>query len=708
MTLAEQGAVEGDAQPTEAPRVLVVDDDPLMRALAADVLRDGGHSVAEAADAAAARTILSRERVDLVVLDVLMPTTSGLELCAWLRAWPPTEHVPVLVLTGLEHAEVVARAFDAGATDFLRKPFEPAILLHRVQFSLRAARSVQELAASEAALAEAQRIARMGSFVLDVERGVLSASAELARMLGRPDAPAELAWSAVLERVHPDDREAVAAAHGPSRPPRHEGELDLHFRLGSQAAPPTWVHELAVVADDAAGPLVRGTLQDVTTQRHREERAEYLATHDLATGLLNRSGILRHVEWRLAGGRPAGGRAAIVSVALQRFDELTGRLGAERADMLLREVAQRLRRSCVCEGINGGPSAAARTGPATFSLLFERLAGEEDAIACARALVGLFAPPLEFGEHAVHVDARAGVAVHPDDGASASALLRAADAALHHPGAEGSPVRRYEPGLGVEAEQRLRLERDLRAAIDRREIAVHFQPQVGPDGTVIAVEALARWEHPTQGAIPPADFIPVAEDSGLIHALGRQVLETALGHLAAWRRDGAAVRLAVNLSASQLAESDLVGLVARALDRHGLDGSALEIEVTEHVLLDEGWQVQRNLDGLAALGTSLALDDFGTGYSSLSYLARLPLDALKVDRTFVARLDQPATRSVVRSIIALAEGLGLRTIAEGVETPEQAEILREEGCDALQGYLIGRPGPADRLPPVLREALRPR
>ena len=694
------GVLPGDGAARRA-RILVVDDDPMARELVRDALVAAGHEVVEADRAQRARALLGSQHVDLAVVDVLLPSESGLALCAWVRRHHDAV-LPLLVLTGLDDDEALDEGLEAGASDVLTKPVEPGLLRQRVAVALAAGRTLRALAASERSLAEAERIAEHGSFELDPVQGRLALSASLREALGLDPKSRVLRWDEALQHVHEEDRALLRRAHEPLAHGTAASVLDLRFRLAAAGDGLRWVEERAHVVRDAPGaPRVRGVLRDVTAQHRQDSRGAFLASHDAVTGLLNRSGLLSRLEPLLSD--PAQQSVAVVVVALQQLDDLESRLGAERLDHLLREVARTLRQRRWFAGTSCRPTLVARVAPASFAVVHSGDPCAEQAMVCTRGLVGVLGAPLSVGSHEVRVQVRAGLAIHPEDGSAPGALLRAAETAAHKAEAASGHARRYAPSLASEEAQRLALERDLRGALSDDELQVHFEPQVDARGVVVAVEGLARWPHPSHGWIPPLRFVAAAEDAGLIAELGRRVLALGIAQIAAWRSEGLDLRLAVNVSPHELQEPRFVGSVAQELRRHDLDGSALEIELTEGAILEEGWLVAANLRGLAELGVTLALDDFGTGYSSLSRLAALPFSTLKIDRSFVAGLDRPELRAVVRSSVALARVLGLRSVAEGVETRDQARLLLDEGCDLLQGYLIRPASPASELAPRLRE-----
>ncbi|MDO8960403.1 MAG: bifunctional diguanylate cyclase/phosphodiesterase, partial [Rhodocyclaceae bacterium] len=340
-----------------------------------------------------------------------------------------------------------------------------------------------------------------------------------------------------------------------------------------------------------------------------------------------------------------------------------------------------------------------RLGGDEFVVVLAKLAAAGDALPVAGKLLDALAAPYAIGGRTLHSGASIGVAMFPADGADGATLLKHADAAMYHAKGQGrANIQFFDAAMGVRALARLELEADLRGALEAGQLGLHYQPQVAAaDGRIHGFEALLRWRHPVRGFVSPADFIPVAEESGLIEPIGAWVLDTACRQLAAWRAQGfTGLCMAVNLSARQLRTADLAHRVQAAIDRHGIPPGALEIEITESVAMDDPERGIARLNDLHRLGVTLAIDDFGTGYSSLAYLKLLPIHVLKIDRAFVRDVEtDPNDAAICAATVLLAHTLGLKVVAEGIETAAQRQTLGGQGCDYLQGYLFGRPAPAE-------------
>lgn len=371
---------------------------------------------------------------------------------------------------------------------------------------------------------------------------------------------------------------------------------------------------------------------------------------------------------------------------------------------MLKGVAQRLR-SCLREG-----DTVARLGGDEFMVVLPAIAHAEDAARVGQRILDALSVPFNFEGHELHIGVSIGIALYPNDGKSAEALLKNADIAMYRAKEQGrNNYQFYTPALNDMAFERLTLENSLRRALERREFVVHYQPQVSLNtGQIVGMEALVRWRHPELGLVAPMKFIPVAEETGLIVPIGEWVLQMACAQNKAWQEAGfPPLRVTVNLSARFFRRKDLMETVARILKETGLDPDYLELELTEGTTMENAEATIRTLHELKEMGVHLSIDDFGTGYSSLSYLKRFPLATLKIDRLFVQDITTSSDGAVITlAIIAMAHSLGLKVIAEGVETEEQLAFLRAHRCDEMQGYLFSRPIPAEAFTQLLREGRR--
>ncbi len=683
-------------------RIMVVDDNATVRRVLRERLERAGCTVVEAADGAEALRRVAAEAPDLVILDLDMPVMDGFETCRSLRELPGFDHLPVLVLTGRHDAESVRAAFEAGATDFNVKPPPLDLLPHRLRFLLRASRAMEELDRSRERLERTRRIARLGYWSWQGGEPVLHH--DLAELLGEGGVAA--GERRIARFLHPDDREEVRAAW---RGLVEEGRaFHLEHRLllpGGRVA----VVEQEGRASRAAGrTLLEGILRDVTEQRKADLEIRRLALQDRVTGLANQLRFEQVVDGWLA--RRPGEALAVLAVDFDLLGRINDALGQAHGDGFLRQCASRLA-ALSPSGRELGEDLARASGD-EFLVAVPGLDGETLREQVERRWMAALERPFVVGGREFVPRPRVGIAVAGEG--PASRLCRDAQAALRATRrGDGDRVGLHDPALYRRIRERIALESALRRAVERDEFEVWYQPQVRlGSGEVAGVEALVRWRRPGHGLVPPGVFIGVAEETGLVVALGERVLRRACADMRSWLRLGVqpGVPVAVNVSARQLRRGRFPRTVEAFLDAAGLAPGHLEIEVTESLFLGDDEAAVATLEELARLGCSIALDDFGTGYSSMSYLKRLPIDRLKLDRAFVADLPgDPSSAAIARAIIGMAHGLGLTVVAEGVETPEQRDFLADIGCDLAQGYLFARPMPEALLRSwlVAREAGRP-
>ncbi|MEO6665534.1 MAG: EAL domain-containing protein, partial [Nitrospiria bacterium] len=445
--------------------------------------------------------------------------------------------------------------------------------------------------------------------------------------------------------------------------------------------------------------LFIGIVRDITERKRAEERLDYLAHYDALTGLPNRA--LFHD--RLTQTTIAAGRhdrvVTVMFLDLDRFKTINDTLGHEAGDLVLRTVADRLT-ACVREG-----DTVSRLGGDEYAIILADMAQSQDAMGIAQKLLDRIREPVHVAGHELVICASIGITLYPADDSRIDNLLKNADTAMYRAKEQGrNTYQFYTADMNAEAVHRLTLETDLRRAIEHGEFLLHYQPQIDlKSSALIGMEALVRWRHPREGLVPPATFIPLAEDTGLIVPIGQWVMRTACAQNKAWQDAGLPkLRVSVNVSARQFRQKSFPETVAAILRETGLGPAYLELEVTESLMMDHVEAAIATLKDLHAMGIALSIDDFGTGYSSLSYLRRFPIDSIKIDRSFIGSLTDPSQTAIVTAMISLAHTLQLRVVAEGVETVGQADFLRDHGCDQGQGYLFSKPLAADGLVPLLR------
>ena len=581
--------------------------------------------------------------------------------------------------------------------------FEPLLLLPALAgaflFSVFAAllivardRVDRVIRESEARFQDISEVASDWIWECDREQRLTFVSGSCRRSLGR--APEELLGRALPALLQPDPIGtgaaadiAALAADGP-----FQGAV---FRCpGGDGQPRVLRLAGKVMRDDGTVLGYRGIATDITAEVAALEQARFLALHDGLTGLPNRALMAERLTAMLARCRRRGGGAAVLCLDLDGFKEINDTLGHAVGDRLLVQCAERLR-GCLRDS-----DSVARLGGDEFTILQDEVAGPADVECLCRRIVTVLAQPFDLEGRKARISVSIGVALVPEDGEDPVRLLQRADMALYR-AKNGGRNRHcfFEPGMDRQLQRRRQAESDLRRALGRGEFLIRYQPLIAcATGAVVGVEALVRWAHPVRGTLLPVEFLPLAEETGLINRLGEHILTTACRDAAQW--DG--ITVAVNVSATQFRQRDFAGTVAAALAATALPPHRLELEVTEGLLLHDDGAALAMLGELKALGVRITMDDFGTGYSSLAQLQRFPFDKIKIDRSFVRQLDaRPNTRGIVRAIIQLGQSLAVPICAEGVETPAQLHQLRDEGCEEAQGFLFAHPVAAAEVPELL-------
>jgi len=694
--------------PTKRGVVLVADDDPVMRMLMLEMLGQVGLDGIEAADGIEAVALFRQAAPDLVLLDVDMPRMDGFAACREIRQAEGGAGVPVIMVTGADDIEGVTSAYEAGATDFVSKPINWPILGHRVLYVLRASDAIVRLriadAHNRAVLAAIPdtffRLNREGVF-LDYEQGLASSAPfPLVPCVGkhvREVLPEPLADRLLEQMQEVLDQHRVRS---------------VDYELAADGAV---LHFEARLVTTGSGDVF-GLVRDISERKRTEEQIRRLAYCDSLTGIPNRQAFLETLERELHRARATDKKFAVLFMDLDAFKRINDTLGHNVGDLLLKLVSERLRETIRPGDLVTHTDQAhnlARLGGDEFTILIPDLEKVENALNVAHRIKDTMRRPFLIEGNEIFVTASIGISLFPEDGDDCNSLLKFADTAMYHAKNCGkNNAKLYSSALTTQIMSHVQLEVGLRRALQNEELYLLYQPQIDVrSADIVAVEALVRWRHPERGIVSPTEFIPLAEETGLIVPIGEWVLRTACNQARAWQRlTQRALRMAVNLSAKQFKDENLTHIVISALHDTGLEPRLLELELTEGTLMDDARATLATLDQLRRIGVYLSIDDFGTGYSSMNYLKRFDVRALKIDKSFICGLPQDSENAAItRAIIAMAHGLKMIVVAEGVETGEQVVLLEEYGCDMAQGFYFGRPAPAETITDrLLRQSATPR
>lgn len=700
--------------PPERFRLLVVEDDPRLRETMRDLVAGNGRDVLTCGTGREAVESLRRGQVDLVLLDLHLPDQSGLEVMRWIR--DSGLNAAVIVVSGDDRVDSAIVALRCGAHEFIRKPFEPAALVRSVDNALTARRLEFENGVMRACLEQSERLHRYLVdnspdliFTLDAGGRFGFVNDRFSTLLGY--SRDELAGTHFSTIVHENDLKHVEWTFRERRTGERAAknvEVKLKRRQAGGGSQDASSEATAVVsamgiyrAEPRQAPFSErflgtyGVARDITERKRAEQIIAFHAFHDTLTGLPNRALFLDRLRQAIAHARRYETRLAVIFVDLDRFKLVNDTYGHLKGDQLLQHTASRLRH-CL-----RGSDTLSRMGGDEFIALVSDLQSREDADAVAGKILHELREPFSLGSGDFRISVSVGIAIFPEDGVNENELIRNADAAMYQVKKSGkNGVAFFAPSMSASFSERLQLENDLQGAIERQEFELFFQPIHNVrTGSVERLEALIRWHHPVHGLLAPGRFIHIAEESGLVHALGDYVLESACTHLEGWRSQGfTELGVAVNLSPRDFDSAGLVERVADIVRRHALPPDALEVEITENVLIEDIDAVARKAAQLRSQGVRISIDDFGTRYSSLGYLQSLPISTIKIDQSFVRDLGlKNSSSSIVAAIIGIARELGLGLVAEGVEQPEHLESLRALGCDVMQGYFFSRPIPAAQV-----------
>lgn len=685
-------------------KLLLIEGDPadakVIQAALADV-RYGPFDVESVRQLSDAYERLGKEGIGAVLVDLFLPDSQGIETFNKLLLAAP--HVPILVLSGPGDEDIAMQALQRGAQDYLLKG---ELTSHSLSRALR--NMIERKAVEEALFIEKERaqvtLNSIGDAVLstDISGNVtyLNHAAESLTGWSREEAlrrPVAEVFQIIDGATRQPARNPMELAVQQNKTVGLTANCILIRPDGLECA----IEDSAAPIHDRRGQVTGAVIvfHDVTAARAMSFRMSHLAQHDSLTDLPNRLLLNDRLTRAIASARRNGNRLAVLFVDLDRFKDINDSLGHAIGDKLLQSVAERL----VARVRNS--DTVSRPGGDEFVVLLSELEHPEDAAVCAKKMLTALTAPHRIAQHDVHVTVSIGVSTYPEDGQDAETLVKSADTAMYQAKENGrNNYEFFRQDMNIRAVERQSLEGSLSRALERHEFVLHYQPKINLEkGAITGAEALIRWLHLDRGLIPPAQFVPIAEDTGLLLPIGQWVLHEACRQARAWLDAGLRpVPVAVNISAVEFRDKGFLEGVRAILKDTRLEPRYLELELTESVLMQHAESSASVLQALKTMGVQLAVDDFGTGYSSLSYLRRFPIDTLKVDRSFVRQITADADDAIIASaVISMGKSLKLRVVAEGVETREQLAFLQDQRCDEGQGYYFSRPVVAEQFAKLL-------
>jgi diguanylate cyclase (GGDEF)-like protein/PAS domain S-box-containing protein len=701
-------------------RVLVIEDDPNAFLLVSERLVQNKNPVFEITRSKHIQSGLERlgqGDIDVVLLDLMLPDSRGID--SFHTVYKGFPAIPIIILTSVDDDELAAKAISEGAQDYLTKGnFDRELLVrsicyaisrHKSQYQLQ--KYYQENELSRRTLQDKDQ--RFRSLVSNIPGAVYRYSLSTAMewqmefvsdviqdICGFPaNEFMERKILAYFEKILPQDLPVLQEAF--QKAVHEGGAFSVDYRIRHSNGDFRWVHDQGRAVRDSDGKVVcvDGVVSDTTERTQEKERFTRLLSYDALTNLPNRELFSDRLNQSIQQVRRKKETGAVLALDLDHFKRINDTLGHSIGDQLIKAVSARLLKTFY------DSDTVTRISGGTFVILLPRIARADDAENAANKILTAFKTPFHIGEHELYTSCSLGIALFPNDGETSDILIKNADAAMHIAKERGKDCfQLYSSSIANNSFERLVLENSLRRALDRNEFRLHYQPMLDlRTGKPVGVEALIRWQHPDLGFIPPMEFIPIAEETGLIHPIGEWVMKTACAQKRIWDQAGFKfLRLSVNLSARQFHYANLVDMIGGITKKSGVDPRDLDLELTESTIMDQLGDTIATLRKLKEMGARISIDDFGTGYSSLMYLKTFPIDIIKIDRSFVKDMTtDPDDKAITQAIISMAHSLKLAVVAEGVETQEQLGILKSQGCDIIQGYLFSKPISADEIPPLL-------
>ncbi len=700
-----------DRHNQKKPLALVVDDDVSLRLTMGAALAKANFDVIEAENGQMALSLFKSQKPNLILLDVVMPEMNGFEVCLAIRNLPGGKYPQILMVTGMDDTRSTARAFEAGANDFIAKPINWVMLGYRARYMLRAGQAFRELYISKSRLTKTQALAKLGNWEIDLASNAFSCSSEACSLLGLNPMDKPVTYNDFLAPVIANEQEMVKQTI--SNAVKTKKNFSLNYQVMHSSGTQKHILNQGEVFFSSSGvpEIMLGVVQDLSQLKRAEERIRFLAFYDGLTGLANRMLFLDRLDMEIKNATRHGQKFALLFLDLDQFKKINDTLGHHVGDLLLKNVAETLTKcirstdTATRRDKDESGSMIARLGGDEFTILLSNISHPENSAAIAKRILNGIQKSYNFEGHDVSVTTSIGISVFPADGTTSETLLKNADSAMYHAKNRGrNNYQFYMESLNRAAVERFSMERDLKKALERDEFVLYYQPQINlADRKIVGAEALIRWIHPKKGMIMPDKFIHIAEETDLIIDINKWVLQAASKQNHEWTKAGLnSIRVAVNLSGYKLARQNIIKSIKEALETVELDAKKLELEITENILMQDNEETLSIFQQIKDLNIRIALDDFGTGYSSLSYLTSFPVDTIKIDRSFVmGSTVQKENRVIIKAIIAMGHSLGKTIVAEGIETEEQFNLLKRYGCDEAQGYYFKPPVPENEFAKLL-------
>ncbi|MBF0371608.1 MAG: EAL domain-containing protein [Magnetococcales bacterium] len=673
----------------QKPLFFVVDDDAVTRLMLSRFLEKLGYATRNLEEGAQALAAFEEERPDMVLMDAKMPVMDGFEACTRMKEHPRGKQIPVIMITGLHDDESVDRAYKAGAADFITKPIHWAILRNRVKYLLKVIQGEREHHLAASVFASTTE----GIVVTDKGAIIQSVNPAFCKITGYTQEEAVGQGMNILKSGRHDDGFYEALWDSLRESNKWQGEIWNRRKNGEVY--PQWANISAIRGPDGETRNFVTVFSDLTSIRESQENLLYITGHDTLTDLPNRLLFHERLSHTLVEAKWQDTRVAVLLLDLDRFKVINDTMGHDTGDTLLVQVGQRLKENLP------GNATLARMGGDEFGVILPKVVSSMKVAHVAQAVLDVLTKGFEVDGMELFVGASIGIGLFPQDGDDVKTLVKNTDAAMYHAKEQGrNNFQFYTSELNTSSLARMLLESELRNALEKEDFLLFYQPQMDLNTRVLSgVEALIRWNSPKNGMISPGQFIPLAEETGLIIPMGQWALRTACRHAVKWQAEGLPpIRVSVNLSGIQFRQPDFTKLVTDTLEETGLEPGLLELELTESIAMGDVEETLAKLNTLSKAGVRLAIDDFGTGFSSLSYLKRFPIDTLKVDQSFVRNCTTDSDdAAIIHAFIGLAHSLGLTVIAEGVETMDQLQLLKDQLCNEIQGYYYERPLPEEEF-----------